>query len=83
MKTYLFSIYAEPKDDSLVVSKDIVIRTDKPLKDITDNLKEIFMQYLGDETLSLDFISSIKFYATSDEFYVYIDYDEISYEEIL
>lgn len=49
MKTYLVSLYAEPKDSSDTLSKSIVICTYKP----TEKLKGIFLQYLGVVTKSI------------------------------
>ena len=83
MKTYLFSLRAKPKNGAINVFKNIVIRTDKPIEDITDNLEEIFMFYLGVEVFSLEFNADVKeFFASSHEFYVQINYEEIEYMEI-
>lgn len=83
MKTYLFSLRAKPKNSSLNTFKNIVIRTDKPIEDITDNLEEIFMWYLGVEVFSIEFNTDVKeFFASSHEFYVQINYEEIECMEI-
>ena len=75
MKTYLFSLRAESKDSSDILSKSIEVNTGYLTKDI---IKNLFLEYLNIEVYSVDYIPLIsKFFAKSLDYDVYIDYEEL------
>lgn len=86
MKTFLFSFYAEPKDEeSNILTKTVVIRTDKPIDSpfIKMTMGYIAIHYLGISIKSIKLKAEHNLFKTEcDDYILYIDYEEVIYKEI-